>query len=384
MAGTVVAILFARALIAGLVVAPHGVEVRGVWRTHRVPAAQVAGVVMEVSPGDRWLMPSIVTTDGRFHRARWAVRPARGQAVTTTATGVAAQLAGYGGIRADLRSVLDARGAEVRGFVVDVPVVAARDVAPDAVAVDADAPPHLDMRYRLDREVAAGLPASSWGFGEVVKAIIWLAGMITLYFYASDVIGATAANSVGEASIGLAVVLAGRKAAKQSGGWRKALGWDLPKLTDVWLALRWFGIQMLGSIAAGLFFYLVLMPFGGSPNESNVDLSANDSVVRIVVGALTAVVMAPIVEEFLFRGLVLRATMRRFPFWPAAIVNAVLFGAAHAHQVATWQGKVDLAGTIAVFGFIQCLLVRRTGRLGPPMIVHGVLNALALTIALTT
>jgi membrane protease YdiL (CAAX protease family) len=424
--GLVLAIVFVRSFYVGLVASPQGVQVRGVWRTHRVPPDRVAGIAMETSPGDEWVMPSVVTTDGRFLRTRWAGRPARSQRSVETAGEVAWHLQQYGGGGSRLPVVLDDRQVEVRGSgarvteyrspptwpeppsgwrpergwnpapdwpappddwqfweQVDVPVVAAREVAPDDLHVGADVPRHLDMRYRLDREIAAGLPDSNWGIGEVVQAIAWLAILIFAFYPLSWLIGETAANALGEASIGLAVVLAGRKAAKQSGGWRKALGWDLPKLPDLWLGLRWFGYQLLGSAAASIVLYLVLLPFGGNPNVSNVDISRHDDIGRLIVGVTTAVVMAPVVEEFLFRGLFLRAMMRRYSFWPSAIVNAIVFGLVHAPQVDTWQGRVDLAGTIAVFGLIQCLLVRRTGRLGPAMVVHGMLNAVAVGFALS-
>ena len=92
--------------------------------------------------------------------------------------------------------------------------------------------------------------------------------------------------------------------------------------------------------------------------------------------------MAPVVEEFFFRGLLLRVGMRRFSFWPAAIVSSVLFGAAHIWQVDSARARIILGGSITVFGVVQCLLARRKARLGPNMLVHGFANALVVAFVL--
>jgi uncharacterized protein len=57
-------------------------------------------------------------------------------------------------------------------------------------------------------------------------------------------------------------------------------------------------------------------------------------------------VCAPAVEELMFRGLLLRALMTRFGFWPAAIVSTGIFAAVHTYEVNTLVGAVTLAGAI--------------------------------------
>jgi membrane protease YdiL (CAAX protease family) len=88
------------------------------------------------------------------------------------------------------------------------------------------------------------------------------------------------------------------------------------------------------------------------------------------------------VEEFFFRGLLLRAGMRRYRFWPVAIVTSALFGLAHVWQVDTARARIILGGTIGMFGLVQCLLARRKARLGPNMFVHGLANAIAVIVAI--
>jgi membrane protease YdiL (CAAX protease family) len=45
---------------------------------------------------------------------------------------------------------------------------------------------------------------------------------------------------------------------------------------------------------------------------------------------LSVVVLAPLGEELLFRGVLLRGLVRRSPFWPAAVISGIVFGACHA------------------------------------------------------
>ncbi len=51
------------------------------------------------------------------------------------------------------------------------------------------------------------------------------------------------------------------------------------------------------------------------------------SAMFVVIGT---VVLAPLGEELLFRGVLLRGLVRRIPFWPAAVTSGIIFGACHA------------------------------------------------------
>jgi membrane protease YdiL (CAAX protease family) len=86
-------------------------------------------------------------------------------------------------------------------------------------------------------------------------------------------------------------------------------------------------------------------------------------------------VVAPVVEELTYRGLGF-SLLERFGQWPAIVVTAVLFGASH--------GLVEGLPVLAAFGIGIGWLRSRTGSVYPGMLVHGVFNALALVLAVTT
>jgi len=65
--------------------------------------------------------------------------------------------------------------------------------------------------------------------------------------------------------------------------------------------------------------------------------------------------IAPLGEELLFRGLLLRALVRRMEFWPAAVVSGVIFGIAHIDQYVPyplWPRTLTLIGTGVVLAWL--------------------------------
>jgi membrane protease YdiL (CAAX protease family) len=191
---------------------------------------------------------------------------------------------------------------------------------------------------------------------------------------------AAVALTLGGELVLIAVLLAfGRAVAARNGGWRSAFGLDRVRGSD-WLPwITGLGFVYLGRTAVGLVAD-VLSDGRATAESSNLHLSSPGTV-EIVVLALTAVVLAPVAEELMFRGLLLRTFLRRFSFWPSALLSTVLFGLFHVYEVSTVLGAVTLACSVAVLGLGNCYLVRITGRLTPGIMVHASFNALALAVA---
>ena len=87
--------------------------------------------------------------------------------------------------------------------------------------------------------------------------------------------------------------------------------------------------------------------------------------------ALTCVI-APICEEFLFRGYIFTALRNWRGTLPAAVITGALFGGVHAGSAPA----VDLV-PLAGLGFGLCLLYRYTGSLYPCIVAHSLNNSLA-------
>jgi membrane protease YdiL (CAAX protease family) len=185
------------------------------------------------------------------------------------------------------------------------------------------------------------------------------------------------ANVILEAALGAAVYFAGRDVARRNGGWGAAFGLRWPRWSDAVPALAGFGaafgLRIVIGITAGL------LTNGKAITESqNLKTSGSVSTFAIVVLVITAVIAAPIVEETVFRGLLLRTFLRRMSFWPAALLSTAIFGLGHTYEVGTVAGAVTLALIVGSMGFVNCIVNRYTNRLTAGMFVHALFNGLAI------
>jgi len=191
---------------------------------------------------------------------------------------------------------------------------------------------------------------------------------------------AIAVNTVLYALLAGAVGWAGRDIARRYGGWDAAFGWRAPSWRNLGWVAAGLGTVFAGEIAIGT---LSIVLTGGKANEQSQNLHYDTrAVASAVLLVLTAVVIAPIVEETVFRGLLLRTFMSRMPFWPAAVLSSVVFAAGHTYEVHTLLGAGVLAATVGVLGMTNCVLVRLTDKLTPGMLVHASFNGLASGIAI--
>jgi membrane protease YdiL (CAAX protease family) len=129
----------------------------------------------------------------------------------------------------------------------------------------------------------------------------------------------------------------------------------------------------------GVIVVVLHIPF--TSNVRNVsDLHADRGyVVSLLV---LAVVAAPIAEEIVFRGVVLRGLLSRYGPVVAVGLQGVLFGLAHFDPV---RGTGNI-GLILVLGAVGCVLGGAAylfRRIAPTMIAHAILNAIAMALALS-
>lgn len=132
-------------------------------------------------------------------------------------------------------------------------------------------------------------------------------------------------------------------------------------------------IVVLGPLAV-LGFRQVAAPFFGAFDYAF-------TMPAVLVPALVFALANGALEEVVYRGAMLGWTARLIGFWPAAVAQAVIFGAAHSGPgFAGSPAPVVLA--MGVAGFVAAIVVRRTGSLLPVIAVHVALDVpLYLSIA---
>ena len=250
--------------------------------------------------------------------------------------------------------------------------------------------PSADARsdgYPLDREIGASVPdATPAPYGRAATLAIAATvaveiGIIAIGRPGSSTIraGLSLAAETVIALIAVAVVV---PLVRRTGGWRAAVGLDGFRRSDIKTTSAWFGFQVATRMSVA-YLLIICVPPLRHQHVSNLTGLAHASAAAIVLLLIAAVVIAPFAEELLMRGVVLRASMRAgMNFWAAAVLNAVIFGGLHVHEGRTLLAGVVLGLSTGAFGFVQCILVRRTGRLTPAIGVHAVTNLLALLLAL--
>jgi len=104
-------------------------------------------------------------------------------------------------------------------------------------------------------------------------------------------------------------------------------------------------------------------------------LGVDDSAFALVSAAFIVCVLAPVVEEFFFRGF-FYGSLRRLGVAPAALVSGAVFGGIHAGS-----SPVEALVPLAVLGVALCLLYEKTGSLYPCIVLHAINNCLAFGVS---
>ena len=98
----------------------------------------------------------------------------------------------------------------------------------------------------------------------------------------------------------------------------------------------------------------------------------HEGVTAAVLGGLVAGILAPVVEEVFFRGLLFGTLRRHMGVVRAVVLSSVLFALAH-----TTSYPLESLPLPFVFGVIACVLYQRTGSLLPGIVLHSLINASA-------
>ena len=157
-----------------------------------------------------------------------------------------------------------------------------------------------------------------------------------------------------------------------------AVGWRFR-----WVDLAWGPLTWVAAVAAQLLLAAAVLVFD-IPLSSNVESISDRDADRayLVATAVAAVVAAPIVEELVFRGLVLRGLLSRIGPVAAVGLQGVLFGIAHADP-ARGAGNIGLVVVLSGVGIALGTSAYLTRRLGPVVIAHAIFNGVVVAILLS-
>lgn len=236
-----------------------------------------------------------------------------------------------------------------------------------AWAPEAERPPHPTLRLS-DAAWAVVILAASLVVGKLITGVVAdLDAPIFLEAVIAGVIG------YGPSVAWCAYVLR-----REGGGLGRVFGFRWR-----WSDLGWGPLTYIAAIAVEICLVLAVRVLD-IPIESNVrETTDADRTAGYVAGlVLTAVIMAPLVEELVFRAVVLRGLASRLGVIGAVAVQSVLFGCAHVDPSRGW-GNLGLAITLGAVGAAFGVAAVLTRRIGTTIIAHAIFNGVVLALVLS-
>jgi membrane protease YdiL (CAAX protease family) len=238
-------------------------------------------------------------------------------------------------------------------------------------------------------------PRVRWGLPDVLVA--WLAGVIAALITGSvvaaaadvpadrvsDDVGVLLASVLGQ---GAGIVGALWLVAKYKGRGSLAadFGLDARPPGDSWpAAIGW----LLGGVGLQLliipFLQLLVEVHGKVETQEVVEQFERAQGPSLVLFAVLVVTVAPLAEELLFRGALLRALLRKTtPAW-ATFISALAFAAVHPLSSPSIGSVIAIPG-LFLLGLVAAGLAIRTGNLSASILLHAGFNLLTAISVVAT
>jgi membrane protease YdiL (CAAX protease family) len=237
-------------------------------------------------------------------------------------------------------------------------------------------PPQRPERPESTAVVPADGPGWRWWMAPAALAIGLVAPISVVIVLAIAGVSVDSGSDDGPAAIiltaaqDLAFIGAALFMARQAG--RIRLGDFGLRPTRFWRALGWAAVAAVAYLVfASIWNALV----AGGQHQDDVfkELGVHrGSTLGIGVLALLICVLAPIAEEFLFRGFCFEALRPSLGVGGAALAVGAVFGAVHVTST-----PAVLLVELAFLGFVLCLLRWKTGSLYPCIGLHAVNNSVS-------
>ena len=143
--------------------------------------------------------------------------------------------------------------------------------------------------------------------------------------------------------------------------------------TRFWPAIGWASLGLVSFYLVTALYSVLVHP--DAEQETVKELGGDKGTFGLIVAGVMVICVAPVVEEFFFRGFFYKALRNRFAVLVAAGIDGALFGVIHysGHGV---DGLLILP-PLALLGFIFCLVFEKTGSLLVTIGMHAFNNTVA-------
>jgi membrane protease YdiL (CAAX protease family) len=140
-----------------------------------------------------------------------------------------------------------------------------------------------------------------------------------------------------------------------------------------WPSVGWAALGIVSFYIAVAVYTAVVQP--DAEQTVAQDLGANQGTFGMIAAGFMVICVAPVAEEFFFRGFFYRALRTRWPVLTAAGIDGLLFGIIHYDF--SGADALLIVPPLALLGFIFCLVYERTGTLYTVIALHALNNAIA-------
>jgi membrane protease YdiL (CAAX protease family) len=143
--------------------------------------------------------------------------------------------------------------------------------------------------------------------------------------------------------------------------------------TKFWPAVGWAALGIFSFYVFAAAYTAIVQP--DAEQTVTQDLGADEGTFGLIAAGFMVVCVAPVAEEFFFRGFFYRALRSRYSMLVAAAIDGALFGVIH-YDFSGGDALLILP-PLAALGFMFCLVYERTGSLYPVIALHAINNSIA-------
>jgi uncharacterized protein len=230
----------------------------------------------------------------------------------------------------------------------------------------------------LSTEPTASVGTVPWGWRDIIRAMVLSAVSLVVLFVAlvvavvgrqlmgaaEDVIVLTASVEIGFYAI-ILLAIYWTTVRRYRSPWA-ALG--IRPVPLGWLILA--PLLVVGMLTLGAAITSAISAFQGqefvNPQVDDMTQGQQLTPLHLIMLLLGVAVVAPIVEELFFRGMLYPLLRRRLPGWLAIVANAAIFAALHFIPI--------LLPILFVMGLLLTFVRARTNSVIPGMLIHALNN----------
>jgi uncharacterized protein len=130
-------------------------------------------------------------------------------------------------------------------------------------------------------------------------------------------------------------------------------------------------------VAAFIAFWIltaIYVQLVGQPDQQELtrDLRQEESLAALIGYGFLLAVVAPLAEEFFFRGFVFGVLREKIGVAGGAAATGLVFGVVHV-----FGSPIETLGVLVILGVLLCVLYQKTGSLLPCIALHAINNAIS-------